>query len=94
MMPPAPCSYAVTTDASEGTCWEVCAGGLCVRDRNRTVAENLLAARLTTMRRARRRHLALLLLTLALLARDQSNSQHQPSPGPFGDHLRAQLAQE
>jgi hypothetical protein len=87
MMPPAPCSYAVTTDASEGTCWEVCAGGLCVRDRNRTVAENLLAARL------RRRHLALLLLTLALLAR-QSNSQHQPWAGPSGDHRRAQLAQE
>ncbi len=86
-MPPAPCSYAVTTDASEGTCWEVCAGGLCVRDRNRTVAENLLAARL------RRRHLALLLLTLALLAR-QSNSQHQPWAGPSGDHRRAQLAQE
>ena len=93
MTPPAPCSYAVTTDASEGTCWEVCAGGLCVRDRNRTVAENLLAARLTTMRRVRRRHLALLLFTLALLAR-QSNSQHQPWAGPSGDHRRAQLAQE
>jgi hypothetical protein len=90
MMPPAPCSYAVTTDASEGTCWEVCSEGLCVRGRNRTVAENLLAARLTTMRR---RHLALLLFTLALLAR-QSNSQHQPWAGPSGDHRRAQLAQE
>lgn len=93
-MPPAPCSYAVQEDAEGSACWEVCAEGLCVRDRNRTVAENLLAARLTTMRRARRRHLALLLLTLALLARDQSNSQHQPLPGPSGDHRRAQLDQE
>jgi hypothetical protein len=83
MTPPAPCSYAVTTDASEGTCWEVCAGGVCVRDRSRTTAERLV----------RRRHLALLLVTLALLAR-QSNSQHQPWAGPSGDHRRAQLAQE
>lgn len=90
MMPHAPCSYAVREDAEGSACWEVCAGGMCVRDRSRVKAENLLAARLTTMRR---RHLALLLLTLALLAR-QSNSQHQPLPGPSGDHLRAQLAQE
>lgn len=93
MMPPAPCSYAVREDAEGSACWEVCSDGLCVRDRNRTVAENLLAARLTTQRRVRRRHLALLLVTLALLTR-QSNSQHQPLPGPSGDHRRAQLAQE
>lgn len=93
MMPHAPCSYAVREDAEGSACWEVCAGGMCVRDRSRVKAENLLAARLTTMRRARRRHLALLLLTLALLAR-QSNSQHQPLPGPSGDHLFAQLPQE
>lgn len=69
MMPPAPCSYAVCTDAEGSACWEVCSDGLCVRDRNRTVAENLLAAR-------------------------QSNIQHQPSPGPLGDHRAAQFRQE
>ena len=75
MTPPAPCSYAVRTDAEGSACWEVCAGGVCVRDRSRKTAERLVR------------------LTLALLAR-QSNSQHQPWPGPSGDHRRAQLPQE
>lgn len=90
-MPPA--SYSVVTDADGSACWEVCAGGLCVRDRNRRVAENRLRARLTADRRARRRHLTLPLVILALLAR-QSNSQHQPWPGPSGDHRWFQLRQE
>ena len=73
MMPSVPCSYAVAADHRGSACWEVCAGGLCVRDRSRVVAENLLACR----------------FPLA-----QSNSQHQPLPGPSGDQRADHRRQE